>query len=143
MSSAVWVGTTVGMGAASGRRSTRALEEAPVLLKRPDAHGARARATPGEQHHRRQGSDTEPPGEVGVIVCVHRHHACSSGDLLGEVAQGQGHGPTGLAPGGPEIDEDRQVALDHLDLEALLVGRAYPHHGAAPFSPGPEGVSVG
>ncbi len=62
-------------------------------------------------------------GELLVGVDVDLHQLERAAVLAGDLLERRAQDPAGSAPGGPEVDDDRDLvaALQHLDPEGLLI----------------------
>ncbi len=72
----------------------------------------------------RDAADPERAGDLGGLLGIHLRQQEATAVLLGEPLQQGAEQPARAAPGGPEIDDDRDLAgtLDDVPLEVRRVG---------------------
>src|SRR6476659_7340315 len=89
----------------------------PRVWLQPSLEGARIHGAGGLRHrlalreddHRRDAADAVAAGQRRLLVGVDLEEPEARLERLGGALEGRRHGPAGAAPGGPEIDYDRDL----------------------------------
>ncbi len=122
---------TVGGGSPGGGGGNDALGKAAHLALGHGAHEAIDRAAAGKGEDGGNGLDAELAGDLGMLVDVDLDQADLPGLLGDDLFERRAQLPAGAAPGGPEIDQDRNLArcLDDVDHEGGIAGITHEGDG--------------
>lgn len=120
-------GAELGGADGAGRAGYERLEHLPQLgaAQRPLLHGSR---TPSlEDHEGRDGLNVKRPGDARRLIDVDLDHLDLAFELARDGVDLGRDGLAGPAPRGGEVDQDREIAPQHVALELLLTDVGHAH----------------
>ena len=129
-----------GLHAAHGSRSQMGLHHGDQRLLIDRAGQRIDHLTTGDQCQKGDGLNAEGLRQARILVDVDLHHLEPARELVRELVERRRHRLAGAAPLGPEVEQNREVALDDVGLE-LGLGQMGHGHGGAPqlaLAPVPE-----
>src|SRR5262245_1836057 len=103
-----------------GRRRKPLSPRLLVLRARPGADHGLPRAPRFEEDRGRDREDAKAGRSLDVLVDVQFREADLALVLSFQLGEDRLDGVAGAAPGGPEVDDDRLVGLEHVTLEAVV-----------------------
>ena len=109
----------VGCGIAGVAACRSVAEDGGLVAAFEKADGLTNQLTVLEQQQGGDAHDAELGGQIGLLVHIDLAHL-DVGALLGHLVHDGAQHPAGAAPGGPEIEQDRLSALQHLGLKVFF-----------------------